>query len=79
VSYEEIATAAANQPIPIKVSGSRLVVHLQTAPEAIDEVLAVIQKLADEKCAAGFVPSEKTVKRSTTSNIYQDVCVLLKE
>jgi threonine aldolase len=79
VSYEDIATAAANQSIPITTSGSRLVVHLQTAPEAIDEILGVISKLADEKRAAGFVPLEKITNGSVNSNMYQDVRVHLKK
>jgi threonine aldolase len=79
VSYQEIAVAAANQPIPIKASGSRMVVHLQTAPEAIEEILDVIRKLADEKRAAGFVRPEQAVNGSTKENIYQDPRVHLKK
>nr|VWO96628.1 Alanine racemase TOXG (EC [Ganoderma boninense] len=60
VTYEEIIERASQLPSPISVGGSRLVVHIQTSPQAVDDLLGVIRKLAEEKKAAGFVAPERT-------------------
>lgn len=54
-TYDEIAERAENLPNPFKLGGSRLVVHIQITEEAIDDFLAVVRQLAEEKKAAGFV------------------------
>ncbi len=41
----------------MSLAGSRLVVHIQTSEQAIDDFLAVIRSLAKEKKTAGFVRS----------------------
>ena len=44
---------------PIKIYGARLVVHVQTSPQAVDDLLALLRTLAEEKKAAGFVPNSQ--------------------
>ncbi|KIY51395.1 hypothetical protein FISHEDRAFT_64372 [Fistulina hepatica ATCC 64428] len=55
VTYEEIGNRGAALSEPLTLGGSRLVVHLQTTDEAVDDLLAVIRTLAEEKKQAGFV------------------------
>ncbi|EJF66504.1 pyridoxal phosphate-dependent transferase [Dichomitus squalens] len=59
VTYAEIVERASQLSDPLAVGGSRLVVHIQTSPQAVEDFLAVVRKLAEEKKAAGFVPPEK--------------------
>lgn len=33
--------------------------HIQTDPQAVEDLISVIRQLAEEKKAAGFVPPEK--------------------
>ena len=39
VTYAEIAERASQLPEPLKLGGSRLVVHIQTSPEAVEDFL----------------------------------------
>ncbi|KAH9937474.1 pyridoxal phosphate-dependent transferase [Fomitopsis serialis] len=75
VSYAEIIDRASKLPEPIKLGGSRLVVHIQTAEDTVDDFLAVIRKLAQEKKDAGFVYSEQQQKANGVgrSSIYVKV------
>lgn len=57
VEYGEVVKRAAALPDPITLMGSRLVVHIQTSSEAIDDFLQLIGELRDEKMKEGFVPS----------------------
>jgi len=57
-TFEEIADRASALPEPLILGGSRLVVHIQTSDSAVDDVLAVVRTLAEEKKAAGFVKPE---------------------
>jgi threonine aldolase len=41
----------------LSLAGSRLVVHIQTSEQAVDDFLTVICSLAEEKKTAGFVRS----------------------
>lgn len=59
VSYAELVARASELPEPIKLGGSRLVVHIQTAEDTVDDFLALVQQLAQEKKDAGFVYSEQ--------------------
>ncbi|KAI0757228.1 pyridoxal phosphate-dependent transferase [Daedaleopsis nitida] len=59
VSYAELVDRASKLPDPIKLGGSRIVVHIQTSPQAIEDLLSLFRELAEEKKAAGFVPPEK--------------------
>jgi len=53
VTYQEIAHRASELARPIAVGGSRLVVHVQTSPEAIADLLGVIRTLKEEKAREG--------------------------
>ncbi|EKM83414.1 hypothetical protein AGABI1DRAFT_65982 [Agaricus bisporus var. burnettii JB137-S8] len=56
LDFEEIGQRAEALPEPLILGGSRLVVHIQTAEQAIDDFLSLIRQLAEEKRAAGWVP-----------------------
>ena len=71
VSYEEISERAGNLPSPIKLYGSRIVVHIQTSEEAVYDLLSVIRELAEEKKAAGFIRNTK----EDATGVYRDVYV----
>jgi len=51
-SYAEVAERAKSLAKPLSLAGSRLVVHIQTSEQAIDDFLAVIRSLAEEKKSA---------------------------
>ncbi|KAI0343911.1 hypothetical protein BDW22DRAFT_1355132 [Trametopsis cervina] len=69
ISFEELVTRASELPEPITLGGSRLVVHIQTAPKAVDDLIDLVRTLADEKVKAGFVPSAEAAT-TTGGNIY---------
>ena len=73
MSYSELVEAAAALPEPIRLGGSRLVIHIQTSDAAVDDLLALVSKLAEEKKAAGFVPEEAVANGSARQNIYVKV------
>jgi threonine aldolase len=54
-NYAEVTERAKKLPKPLSLAGSRLVVHIQTSGEAIDDFLTLIRSLAEEKKAAGFL------------------------
>ncbi|KAG8220079.1 pyridoxal phosphate-dependent transferase [Butyriboletus roseoflavus] len=66
VEYGEVVKRAAALPDPIALSGSRLVVHIQTSSEAIDALLQLISELRDEKIKEGFVPSTAQALANST-------------
>ena len=70
VSYTEIVERASKLPEPIAIGGSRLVVHIQTSPQAVEDLLTIVRELAEEKKAAGFVPPEKKPNGRSYGNIY---------
>lgn len=71
VEYWEIIERAAALPKPISLTGSRLVVHIQTSPEAVEDFLSVIKTLKQEKIQAGVVPSqERVVDSDGMRNVY---------
>ena len=75
LSYVEIVTRAAELPNPIKLGGSRLVVHIQTSPDMIEDFLELLHDLAEEKRKTGHIAPTKAEVESngeTTpfSNIY---------
>ncbi|KAH9964455.1 pyridoxal phosphate-dependent transferase [Russula dissimulans] len=73
-TYAEVAERAEKLPEPLSLAGSRLVVHIQTTEKAINDFLRVIQRLSEEKRAAGFVrPVEQTGHGS-----YKDMYAHLK-
>ncbi|KAI0670122.1 pyridoxal phosphate-dependent transferase [Trametes maxima] len=75
VSYKEIVARAAALPSPIKVGGSRLVVHIQTSPQAVEDFLTVVRELAQEKKVAGFVKPEVP---QTNGRSYKNMYVKVK-
>ncbi|KAH7883894.1 pyridoxal phosphate-dependent transferase [Phlebopus sp. FC_14] len=56
VEYWEAVERAAALPKPITLSGSRLVVHIQTSDGAVDDFVDMMRALKEEKAKAGFVP-----------------------
>ncbi len=54
-NYTEVAERAESLPQPLSLAGSRLVLHIQTAEQAVDDLLDMFRDLAQEKVAAGFV------------------------
>ena len=59
IDYSELVERAAELPDPIKLGGSRLVVHVQTSDAAVEDLLTLVRTMAEEKKAAGFVPTEQ--------------------
>ena len=59
VSLASLIARAATLPDPIHFFGSRLVVHIQTSPSAVDDLIALVKAMAAERRAEGFVPPEK--------------------
>lgn len=70
VSYQELVTRAGELPEPIRLGGSRLVVHIQTSTRAVDDLIDLIRVLAEEKAKAGFVPTDVLTNGSAVQNIY---------
>ncbi|PFH50753.1 hypothetical protein AMATHDRAFT_60597 [Amanita thiersii Skay4041] len=70
LDYNEIGERAAALPKPLVLGGSRLVVHIQTSGEAVEDFLALIRQLAAEKEAAGFVRSELNGNGNTYKDVY---------
>lgn len=73
VTYAEIAERATQLANPLKVGGSRLVVHIQTSPAAVEDFLTIVRDLAEEKRKAGFVPPER--KAQPNGHISKDIYV----
>jgi threonine aldolase len=61
-NYTEIAERAEKLHEPLSLRGSRLVVHIQTSERAVDDLLGVVRRLAEEKRAAGFVRPAKNAE-----------------
>lgn len=74
IEYDEISERAATLPEPITISSSRsrLVVHVQTEGQAVDDFLALVKTISEEKKVAGFVPLPQG-KQIAADNIYDDV------
>jgi len=69
-SYAEIAERAGKIPNPLSLAASRLVVHIQTAEQAIDDFLGLIRSIAEEKRAAGFVRSVEKARNISHRDMY---------
>jgi threonine aldolase len=67
LDYDEISKRARLLPKPITLGGSRMVVHIQTDEEAVDDLLKVVRQLAEEKKQAGFVWRPEHPKRRKKS------------
>lgn len=71
VEYWEIVERAAQLPQPIGLNGSRLVVHIQTSPDAIEDFLELLHTLKEEKAAAGWkVGDAPPNKKSLFRDVY---------
>ncbi|KAF7437057.1 Threonine aldolase [Pleurotus ostreatus] len=70
VDYGEIADRASLLPEPLFLGGSRLVVHIQTTEQAIDDFLSLVAQLAEEKKKAGFVPQPVEKKTGRYHDVY---------
>ncbi|KAG1908419.1 pyridoxal phosphate-dependent transferase [Suillus fuscotomentosus] len=68
IEYWEIIDRAAALPNPIGLTGSRLVIHIQTSPEAVEDFLSLIKTLKEEKAQAGIVPL--AVNSNGMRNVY---------
>ena len=69
MDYVELVELADALPNPIKIGGSRLVLHIQTTQEAVDDLLTLFRTLAEEKKAGGFVYSPHA-NGNANGNIY---------
>ena len=65
-TYDEIADRASELEEPLVLGGSRLVVHIQTTPEAVQDFLSIVRSLKEEKAKAGFVPSADILASAPT-------------
>jgi threonine aldolase len=70
VTYEEIAERGSSLPEPLVLGGSRLVVHIQTSEEAVNDFLNIVRTLAAEKKAAGFVAPDPNSYGAFLKDIY---------
>lgn len=58
----------------MKIISSRLVVHIQTEDQAVDDLLALIKSIAEEKRVAGFVrPLPAEGESPAGENIYKEI------
>jgi threonine aldolase len=69
-NYAEIAERAKKLPEPLCLEGSRLVVHIQTTERAVDDLLGLVRRLAEEKKAAGFVRSARDAEKGSPKDMY---------
>lgn len=70
LDYNEIAERANQLPRPLFLGGSRLVVHIQTSESAVDDFLALINELAEEKKRAGFMKPNLPTEQKVHKDIY---------
>ncbi|KAL4068326.1 pyridoxal phosphate-dependent transferase [Scleroderma yunnanense] len=70
VEYWEVVERAAQLPNPIHINGSRLIMHIQTSPEAIEDFLELMKTLKIEKGQAGWSPDKQP--RPARKGIYRD-------
>jgi threonine aldolase len=72
VGYWEIVERAAALEKPIKINGSRIVLHIQTSPQAVEDFLDLMRTLKEEKAKAGWTPDRAPPKKR---NPFRDVYV----
>lgn len=53
LGYDEITEQAAALPEPISLHGPRLVLHIQTSEQVVDDLLNLLSEMAAAKKAAG--------------------------
>ncbi len=67
-TFDEIFERGKNLPEPLILGGSRVVIHIQTSEAAVDDFLALIGDIAEEKKKAGFVKPE--INGTHTKDVY---------
>ncbi|KAF8446257.1 pyridoxal phosphate-dependent transferase [Boletus edulis BED1] len=72
VEYWEIVERAAALEKPINLNGSRIVMHIQTSSQAIEDFLDLVRTLKEEKAKAGWTPDQAPRKKQ---NPFRDVYV----
>ncbi|KAF9535561.1 pyridoxal phosphate-dependent transferase [Crepidotus variabilis] len=69
ITFDEVGERGEALKEPLHLGGSRLVVHIQTSEEAVNDFLSIIKSLAAEKKAAGSVPP-RTQANGVTKDVY---------
>jgi len=72
VEYWEIVERAAALEKPIRINGSRIVVHIQTSPQAVEDFIDLVRTLKEEKTKAGWTPDQAPLKKQ---KLFRDVYV----
>ncbi|KAH7921150.1 hypothetical protein BV22DRAFT_1114558 [Leucogyrophana mollusca] len=72
VEYWEIVERASQLQNPIKINGSRLVTHIQTSPQAVEDFLGLVRTLKEEKAASGWTVADM---RPQKKSVFRDVYV----
>lgn len=72
VEYWEIVGRAAALDKPIKINGSRIVLHIQTSSQAVEDFLDLMRTLKEEKTMAGWTPDRAPPKKQ---NPFRDIYV----
>ncbi|KAF9243806.1 pyridoxal phosphate-dependent transferase [Melanogaster broomeanus] len=72
VEYWEVVERAAALPRPITLNGSRLLLHIQTSPQAVEDFIELLRTLRDEKAEAGWTPDQAAPKKQ---GLFKDVYV----
>lgn len=73
VTLDEIADEASKIPKPLFLHGERLVIHIQTSEDAVDDLLSAIRNLAEQKKKEGFVAidsNEETRMNGNHGSVY---------
>lgn len=70
MEYWEVVERAAALEKPIKLNGSRIVLHIQSSPQAVDDFLDLMRVLKEEKAKAGWTPDQAPKKRNPFRDIY---------
>lgn len=74
VEYWEVVERAAALEKPIKINGSRIIMHIQTSPKAVEDFLDLMKSLKEEKAKAGWMPEMAPPKKqSPFRNVYIEV------
>lgn len=56
IDLNVLSARAASLPSPIRLGGPRLVIHLQTDPQAVDDLVVLIAEMKQEQIDQGFEP-----------------------
>ncbi|KAL7410835.1 pyridoxal phosphate-dependent transferase [Mrakia frigida] len=56
INFADLHERALALPNPIRLGGSRIVVHVQTSESAVDDLLALISEMKEEEISKGWTP-----------------------